>query len=93
MSKKIEIDAICNFISTDIKSYEILHIYEMMECIDILLTENQKDKFSADLTIDFIVGEKRFLKFVKYIDPHNVANIWRIDKKNNDYILKNKSKI
>ena len=60
MSKKIEIDAICNFISTDIKSYEILHIYEMMECIDILLTENQKDKFSADLTIDFIVGEKRF---------------------------------
>ena len=55
-----------------------------MDCIDILLTENQKDKFSADLTIDFIVGEKRFLKFVKYIDSNNVSNVWRVGKKNKD---------
>tara|TARA_R110000851_G_scaffold322802_1_gene489026 strand:+ start:284 stop:562 length:279 start_codon:yes stop_codon:yes gene_type:complete len=84
MSKKIEIDAICNFISTDIKIYNILHIYEMMDCIEILLTENQKDKFSGDLTIDFIVGEKRFLKFVKYIDSDNINNMWRVDQKKND---------
>ena len=92
MSKKIEIDSVSNNIFSGFENYKILHHYEMKDCLDILLTNNQKNKLYGDETIDFIVGEKRFLKFIEYIDKDNIKNNWRVDQKIVDKFYKNKYK-
>jgi len=74
---KVDIDDIWYYITTTCgKRVDILHQYEMSDCLDILLTDNQRGKLYSDVTVDFTVTETRFNKMLDFInDDEN--NVWR----------------
>lgn len=78
---KVEIDSfgLCIIDKDNNIQVNISNIYEMMSALNILLTVRQHDLFSSDVTIDFIVGEKRWKDMIYYVtkDPENY---WINDK-------------
>jgi len=64
------------YISYDDEEVKCLNRFEFDDCVKILLTQNQLNRFVCDETRDFGVGQKRIDKMLAYInDPKK--NVWR----------------
>lgn len=78
--KNIIIDDIWYNIEIDEDEFKCLHNTELDECLKILLTEKQHEKYIGETTSrEFLVSDKRIEEFKDYIRDDNANNIWRVD--------------